>query len=402
MTILFGHPTGNPNSHNAALAHWEAGWLEAFCVPWMPSQASLRMMRALPPLRRHAERLSRRTFEPLLTAPTVQGRLGEMRRLLVRAMGRGDEGLSYEANDWVMRTMARECVRPRVTAVHAYEDAALWPFETARKLGKACIYDMPIGYYPAWEDAQRALAARYAEWLPAGGLSSSRWVRPQQKVQEMALADLVLAPSSFVRTTVRDFVDKRIALAPYGVDAGFWRPGVAQEETGDLRFIFAGQCSVRKGIPVLLEAWRAARLSRARLDLVGFWQLSEARIRDLPPGVRVSGPVASASLRARFQAADVLVFPSFFEGFGLVILEAMACGLPVIASDATAGPDILDASTGRIVPRGEVDGLAESLRWFDANRSKLPEMKRAARALAERWNWTQYRERVRAAVAEFA
>src|SRR5215467_4736340 len=139
MTILFGHPTGNPNSHQAALAHFEAGRLEAFCVPWMPSSMSLRALERVGRLRPMSQRLRRRHFPPLAGAPKVQGRLGEFGRLLTRALGRGDERLSYEANDWLMRTMRRECRRPAVTAVHAYEDCSLWQFVEAKRHSKACI-----------------------------------------------------------------------------------------------------------------------------------------------------------------------------------------------------------------------------------------------------------------------
>ena len=60
-----------------------------------------------------------------------------------------------------MRTMARECRRLAVTAVHVYEDCALWQFVEAKRLGKACIYDMPIGYYPAWVHTQAELARKF-------------------------------------------------------------------------------------------------------------------------------------------------------------------------------------------------------------------------------------------------
>jgi glycosyltransferase involved in cell wall biosynthesis len=402
MTVLIGHPTGNPNSHNAALAHWEAGWLEAFCVPWMPTHAALGVLGELPLSRRYAARLSRRTFDPLLAAPKVQGKAGEAWRLLVRALGFGDESLSYAANDWVMRTMAREAGRPRVTAVHAYEDAALGGFQAARRLGKACVYDMPTCYFPAWNLARARLAAQYPDLLPHDGFAPSPWERPEQKEQEMAMADLVLAPCNFVRASIAEFADKRVALAPYGVDTGFWHGEGEPFASEGLRFIFAGQCSVRKGVPLLIEAWRAAGLRDASLELVGAWRLPASTLASLPPGVRHTGPQSPEGLRARYRAADVMVFPSFFEGFGLVILEAMACGLPVIASDTTAGPDILQPDTGRVVPSGNVEALAESLKWFEANRASLPGMRRAARASAERWNWARYRGCVRSALAEFA
>jgi alpha-maltose-1-phosphate synthase len=401
MTILFGHPGGNPNSHQAALAHFEAGQLEAFCVPWMPSRPTLNVLEHIPPLRPMAQRLARRNFPPLDAAPKIQGRIDEMHRLIKRAIGRGDERLSYEANDWLMRTMSRECHRPAVTAVHAYEDCSLWQFEEARRHGKACIYDMPIGYYPAWEQTQAELVKKYADWLPTGGLPSSRHVRPGQKRREMELADLVLVPSTFVENTIRKFhPDANMAHAIYGVDLDFWRPAPEARDTDDkLRFIYAGQLSIRKGIPLLMEAWEKASLPHAELELVGVWQLGESKRKSLPKGVFHTPPCSREMLRDRYRASDVFVFPSFFEGFGLVLLEAMACGLPAIASDATAGPDVLSDVCGRILPVGNVEAIVESLRWFASHREQLPAFSSAARTRAEGATWEAYRRSVTKAVA---
>jgi glycosyltransferase involved in cell wall biosynthesis len=403
VTVLFGHPTGNPNSHNAALAHLEAHQLEAFCVPWMPSPLTLRLLESIAPLRHMARRFRRRHFPALADAPKVQGRLGELRRLITRGFRRGDESLSYEANDWLMSTMRRECRRTGVHAVHAYEDCSLWQFQEAKRLGKACIYDMPIGYYPAWEHTEAELARQFSDWLPAGGLSSRRYVRPQQKRQEMELADLVLAPSSFVADTVRAFhPNKLLALAPYGVDLDFWRSRARNEGSEVLRFIYAGQISLRKGIPSLLQAWGKAELRSAELQLVGSWYLSDSRRASLPRGVTHVPACSSEALREHYRRADVFVFPSFFEGFGLVLLEAMACGLPAIASTATAGADVLTEASGRVLPVGNLDILVETLQWFDQNRDSLPAMSRAARKQAELCSWERYRSAVRRVTAGFA
>jgi alpha-maltose-1-phosphate synthase len=398
--ILFGHPTGNPNSHHAALAHYETGRLEAFVLPWFPSRSALAVLRAFPPARTMAGRLERRRFEPLANAPKIQGRLGEFKRLVIRAFGKGDEGLSYEANDWLMRTMARESVRPSVTAVHSYEDASLWSFQQAKKLGKACIYDMPIGYYPAWEQSQAELARVYADWLPAGGLTSSKWVRPEQKREEMQLADLVFVPSRFARRSITDFIDKQVALAIYGVDSNFWRPSTKEKKEGPLRFIYAGQLSIRKGIPVLLEAWKRANIKDAELELTGSWLLSNDKRSALPAGVRHLPPCSADELRRRYQSADVFIFPSFFEGFGLVLLEAMACGLPIISSERTAAPDFVSAENGSVVPAGDLEAWISALVTAAENRDRLPVMKSAARKTAVEHAWSRYRQAVSNAVGE--
>lgn len=376
-------------------------------MPWMPTPTELAWLRRVPGFSRQVQRLARRSFAPLLPAPKIQGRFGEYRRLWRRWRGTGDEGLSYEANDWLMNTMARACRRKSVSAVHSYEDCSLSQFREAKRLGKACIYDMPIGYYPAWEQTQAELVRKFADWLPAGGLPSSQWVRPEQKRHEMELADLVLAPSRFVSETILRFhPDKSIAPAPYGVALDFWRPSMLNPQpstlSGPLRFIYAGQSSLRKGIPVLLEAWRRAGLKDATLELVGLWQFAETKRRGLPQAVILNGPVSAETLREKYQASDVFVFPSFFEGFSLALLEAMACGLPAIATDATAGMDLLDEDTGKVIPAGDVDSLIESLRWFAQNRDRLTAMQSAARSKVEQCTWANYRSAVSKAVAPFS
>jgi alpha-maltose-1-phosphate synthase len=402
MTILFGHPTGGPFSYNAALAHFEMGRLEAFCVPWMPSESLLVCLEKVSPLLPGIQRLSRRSFPKLASAPKCQGRVAEWHRLFIRAIRLGDEKLAYEANDWLMRTMKRESSRPAVRAVHAYEDCSLWQFTEAKRLGKACIYDMPIAYYGAWKKIEVKLLAEFADWLPAGGLTSHRYVRPAQKLEELELADLTMVPTKFAERTIREiYPDKALSLAPYGVDCEFWAPAPRMRSSGPLRFINAGQLSIRKGIPSLLNAWEKAALGDAELELVGPWQLSQAKLAELPHGVTWLPACSPVVLRERYRAADVFVFPSFFEGFGLVLLEAMACGLPAIASDATAGPDIGLGTCGRVVSAGNVDELVEAFRWFDQHRDDIPMLGRAARTNATGCTWEHYRCCLAEAVAPF-
>ena len=402
MSVLFGHPTGNPFSFNAALAHFEAARLEAFCIPWMPSPATLRLLELVRPLRGMVQRLGRRHFPPLAGAPKVQGLAEESRRLLVRALGWGDDDrLASEANDWLMRTMRRECRRPAVTAVHAYEDCSLWQFIEAKRLGKACIYDMPIGYYFGWEKARSGLAEKYFDWMPAG--ASLPQLRKTQKRQEMELADLVLAPSNFVADTIHEFhPHKRVALASYGVDLAAWAPKPSHAPPEIMTFLFVGQCSIRKGVPLLLKAWRAADLKHARLRLIGQWSVADAKKKELPLHCAWTGPVSSGQLHSIYREADVFVFPTNFEGRALVVCEALASGLPVLTTDASGADDVVDGTCGQIVPPENLEALVEGLRWFDRNRGRLPELSRAARMNAERCTWDAYRHRVTEAVAPFA
>ena len=217
----------------------------------------------------------------------------------------------------------------------------------------------------------------------------------------MELADLVLVASRYVEATVREFYPhKEVARTPYGIDVEYWMPVPTQKEPGPLRFIYAGNVSVRKGVPLLIEAWSKAGLRDAELTLVGSWGLADSKLRSLPASIRWFPPCSSEALRDLYRKSDAFVFPSYSDGFGLVLLEAMACGLPAIASEASIGPEIVTPACGFISPTGDLDRLVELLRWFDRHRDKLPMMGREARIQAARCTWSNYRSLVMGAVSK--
>jgi glycosyltransferase involved in cell wall biosynthesis len=118
----------------------------------------------------------------------------------------------------------------------------------------------------------------------------------------MELADIVMAPSSFVEETIRTFhPNKRIVRAPYGVDLDFWRPD-RREPVGPFRFIYAGQLSIRKNTPGLIDAWEQAAVRDAELELVGAWHLADQKRASLPRGVTLRPPCSSQLLRDHYRA----------------------------------------------------------------------------------------------------
>ncbi len=367
-------------------------------MPWFPEKWELNLLRAIPGLKSEAERLSRRRFEPLAEAPKIQGRLGEWGRLLRRKLG-GDEGLSYEANDWLMRTMAKEHGRKSVTAVHSYEDCSLWQFEEAKRRGKACIYDMPTSCYAWRQKKESELAGKYSGWLPGGEISSHRWVRPDQKQKEMDLADLVLAPSTFAKNTIQQYFDKKILIAPYGVDVP--KEMQPKAKKNDIfRLVFAGTISVQKGVPLLLETWKRLGWAKSELILAGTWQLAKDAKKNLPPGVRYVGRVTRNDLMKIFLESDWFVFPSNSEGFGLVILEALAHGLPVLASKATGAVDLPESGAVRLFEPENPEQLSEALILAKADRDQ--NLFQEARRIASGCSWEAYRQKVKDAVRPFA
>ena len=96
--------------------------------------------------------------------------------------------------------------------------------------------------------------------------------------------------------------------------------------------------------------------------------------------------------------ADIMVLPSLVEGFAHAVLEAMCCGVPVITTSNTCGPDIIrDGIEGFIVPPGDAQKLAERLEWARLNRRALRDMGVAAAARARQFTWARFRGGLRAA-----
>jgi glycosyltransferase involved in cell wall biosynthesis len=206
----------------------------------------------------------------------------------------------------------------------------------------------------------------------------------------MELADVVVTACTFAANTIRESFDKKVVIAPYGVDLPF--PQKAPPREGPLRIIYAGAASVRKGVPLLLEVWRDLGWKDAELILVGSWQLASARAAQLPPGVQYLGMMSQKQANQEISKSDWLILPSNFEGYGLVILEALANGVPVIASTATGAGDLGPSPAIKLMEPDSRDSLVEALQ--QAKKSRERGLRGEARRIASVASWGRYRKKV--------
>jgi glycosyltransferase involved in cell wall biosynthesis len=169
--------------------------------------------------------------------------------------------------------------------------------------------------------------------------------------------DRIVVGSEFARRQLAQEIGARtdhVAVVPYGVDARFApRPARADLRArydlgGGPVALFFGGLKARKNLPILLDAWArvAPRHPEARLLVAGGGALLEslrakAEADGVRDSVRFTGYVPEAEKAAHFNLGDVFVFPSAMEGFGLAVAEAMASGLPVVASDRGSIPELL-------------------------------------------------------------
>ena len=231
---------------------------------------------------------------------------------------------------------------------------------------------------------------------------------------------LVIALTPVVKAELEDHVGidpERIRVIPNGVDTQVFAPpesriaarrpvaALSGELPADaITLFFAGYEFERKGLATVLEAMAAVGDERLHLWVAGsadagpYERLAERA--GVAARVRFLGH--QAELAPLFQAADAFVFPTTYEPFGLVLIEALACGTPVITSRLAGMAGWMeDGAQGLLLERPEDSAeLAAALRRFVAERKDWPRMQASARALAEEFSWDDIWGRTRALYEE--
>jgi glycosyltransferase involved in cell wall biosynthesis len=166
--------------------------------------------------------------------------------------------------------------------------------------------------------------------------------------------------------------------------------GISLWQRGGVRFLFSGQLIPRKGVDVLIRAFERVCQAdeRATLTILGDGPYaSQYRRMILPewrPRMTFIGHRQPEELPAVFAATDVFVLPSRYDGWGVVVNEALAAGMPVIATHAVgAACDLIETSrTGYVVPTGNVTALADAMTRFTADPGRIRAFGARCRALA--------------------
>jgi glycosyltransferase involved in cell wall biosynthesis len=217
-------------------------------------------------------------------------------------------------------------------------------------------------------------------------------------------SNAIICNSSYVRDVfARDFVGKSVVVPP-GVDSSLFRPAPTDGPAsangragtdGPARVIFVSKLDVGmefKGLDLLLRSTRALvdRGVDTVLEVVGSGDLlpSYERLAEElglgPDRVRFRGYLDTAELVAAYQGATVAALPSGNESFGMSLAEAMACGLPVVASRTGGIPAVVDdGTTGLLVEHGVVEELTDALQRVIEDRALAAEFGRAGRRRAE-------------------
>jgi glycosyltransferase involved in cell wall biosynthesis len=218
---------------------------------------------------------------------------------------------------------------------------------------------------------------------------------------EPALANAIVVASSYTKSTLveNNIPAEIIKVIPYGVDLQNFKTRNTAPKNKKLRVLFVGSMVQRKGLTYLFEA--ITQLPKGSTELVlcgrGFVDHNLLKVYSSSDTI-VQLNLDNSSLVAEMHKADIFVLPSLSEGFGHVILEAMASGLPIIATDHTSAPDLIsDGKEGWVIPIRNTSALVEKLNWCIENKDQLFEMGNQSAATAKQFTW----ERFRAGIVNF-
>jgi glycosyltransferase involved in cell wall biosynthesis len=141
------------------------------------------------------------------------------------------------------------------------------------------------------------------------------------------------------------------------------------------------------------EAWRRLKLTNAELRIVGSSSSQQRWRKQYGCEATFLGTLDKDELRSEYRQADLLCLPSLGDGFGLVVLEALACGTPaLVTSNCCAGDLIRESENGFIVSPANLSELMARLEWAAGNRALIRQMRWSARATAELHPWSKFRQ----------
>jgi glycosyltransferase involved in cell wall biosynthesis len=223
--------------------------------------------------------------------------------------------------------------------------------------------------------------------------------------EEVELADLILCGSEFTKKTVVYFYpefENKCKVVPYGADLEKFKfPQRQFPQKENLRFVFVGRLSWRKGADLMLDAWKDFVISHPQAELHFFGIPDrEINVDQLPPNCFVHGWTGTAELIDYLKSMDVFVFPTTFEGSSYAIYQAMALKLPVITT-LNSGTVLTPGESCEIVEVGDKTGLLNAMDKLFQDPEYRQKLAERAYALSGQYSWNDYKIRLEETLRKF-
>jgi glycosyltransferase involved in cell wall biosynthesis len=279
------------------------------------------------------------------------------------------------------KEIAKIARRNRIKGVFAYSYAALQTFQVAKRLGLATI----LGQIDAGPYAEELYERAYDQVEGAGARRS----RPPKAYweswrRECELADLIVVNSKWSGRALQKVGISRnkIKIIPVAFetsDFGVRREGYTSlipskfSTDAPLKVIFVGSVSIEKGIHHLFQAAHRLTAEPILFQIVGPLNLTARLLRSATANIQFLGPVPRQAVSRYLECAHLLLFPTLSDGFGIIQLEAQACGLPVVSS-TNCGEVVVDRQTGMVIRHLNAEMICDIIRCMVQRPDMLVEM----------------------------
>lgn len=304
-------------------------------------------------------------------------------------------------NETFGKAVTRLLEREPVDVLWGYDTSSAEVFRWAKARGIRCVLDQTIGHCASMNHVMLAEQARHPDFFPKGYVPFSAAAIARQN-EEVALADDIVVGSDFCAQTLIEHgcSPDKIHIVPYGFDETLFpleRPERKALNGRPINFLFVGMIYPRKGVAALLQAFERIPASKATLTLVGRLAIPEATFARFAPRVRQIGSVSRREVVKYFIEADCFIFPSLFEGGGIVLYEAAAAGLGIIQS-RYCGDGVRDGRNGQILADVSVAEVEAALHAVIGAPERLSEWQEASWEMRTERTWQRYRQQIRALV----
>jgi glycosyltransferase involved in cell wall biosynthesis len=316
----------------------------------------------------------------------------------VRLLSNLERKYYYAAKKRAVDRVAAQFLKTgRFDLFHVWSGSGLHSLRVARSLGIPSLLEIPTWHRQKGKVLPPKMEHEIAmENAPI----PQRWlnrllISRQESLEEYELADLLLVESEKAADSFRvlGFPNEKLYSMPQGVDEHRFQPGPPPPL---FRAVFVGALIKRKGVHILIEAWKKLKLPRAELWLAGYpHEEMKPYLVDLPANVKVLG--FRTDVENVFRAGSVHVFPSSLEGSAKTTYEAAACALAQITT-REAGDVVVDGVNGLVIPPNDADACASAIQFLYDRPELVRKYGAAGRErVLEQFTWAHFRERVLAA-----
>ncbi len=298
---------------------------------------------------------------------------------------------------WLADRLLSKWIAP-CTIFHGCTALSLASMRIAKQRGAITLVENAACHPRQWKKVEIEESRHFgANSRDGSGNQSEKILRRMD--QEFEECDRIIVPSGVAQQSFEDYgYGKKTVVVQTGVDTEFFSPSPSIAPPAAFRVCYVGRLEFAKGVGYLLQAWKRLGLPGAELVLVGEIkpQMKSFLKSYADCGVRLAGILPPQEVARCYRESNLFVMPSPNEGLAQVVLEAMASGLAVVATDKTGANDcVREGKEGLKIPARNVDALADSILWCYQHRGETQAMGEAARARIEsEFTLEDYNQRV--------